>query len=155
MLNWAKKLGVKPSKHGSKQFVGNSCRTLLDHIESLIAILPQEYQIYGEVLYAFNAIRKACFGYVLEEDFEEKVKEFETLFRQLQIPVFPKAHMVMHHLVEFVNRHGPLGPFCEQSFESAHHEFSKLWKNFKREIGHHEYAQKLKAAGVDFNFVRI
>ena len=155
MLNWAKKMGVTPSKHGSKQFVGNSCRKLLEKIDSLIAILPRKFQMYGKVLKAFNDVRRATFGFELEEDFEEKVKIFEMYFKKLEIPIFPKAHQVMHHLVEFVTRHGPLGPFCEQSFESAHHEFSKVWKNFKREIGHHEYGQQLKRAGIDFNFMRI
>ena len=148
-------MGVTPSKHGSKQFVGNSCRKLLENIDSLTAKLPRKYKTYGKVLNAFNDVRHATFGFELEEGYEEKVEIFEMYFKQLEIPIFPKAHQVMHHLVEFVNRHGPLGPFCEQSFESAHHEFSKLWKNFKREIGHHEYAQQLKRAGIDFNFVRI
>ena len=155
MLIWAKKLGVTPSKHGSKQFVGNSCRKLLENIDSLTAKLPRKYKTYGKVLKAFNDVRRATFGFELEEDFEEKVKIFEMYFKDLQIPVFPKAHQVMHHLVEFVSRHGPLGPFCEQSFESAHHEFSKVWKNYKREIGHREYAQKLMSAGIDFNTMRI
>ena len=117
--------------------------------------LPRKYKTYGKVLSAFNDVRRATFGFELEEGFEEKVEIFEMYFKQLEIPIFPKAHQVMHHLVEFVNRHGPLGPFCEQSFESTHHEFSKIWKNFKREIGHHEYAAKLKAAGIDFNRMRI
>ena len=155
MLKWAKKKGVTPSKHGSKQFVGNGCRTLLDHMDSLITALPRKYKMYGKVLKSFNDVRKACFGFNLDEDFAEKIEIFEMYYKQLEIPIFPKAHHVMDHLVEFVNRHGPLGPFCEQSFESAHHEFSKLWKNYKREIGHKEYARNLMRAGIDYNNQRI
>ena len=155
MLKWAQKMGSTPSKHGSKQFNGPNCKNLLQKIDSLIEILPEEFKQYGICLKAFDDVRKATFGMMLEDGYQIKVQTFESSFKAIGIPIFPKAHVVMHHLIEFCERHGPLGPFCEQSFESAHLQFSDIWKNYKREIGHHQYAEQLKKAVIDFNSMRI
>ena len=156
VLKWAKSLNCTPGKHGSKQFDGPDCKELLDNIESLIKILKKkEHKIYGVTLEAFNRIRKASFGMELADNLEDLVEDFTVFFKKIGIPIFPKVHVIMHHLVEFTSRHGPLGPFCEQAFESAHYAFWNTWQNFKRDIGHPQYADHLKRAAIDFNNTRI
>ena len=126
VIKWANNLNCYQEKFGSKQFNGERCVTLLNNMESLIKVLPRKLKFFGKALKAFNQVRKSCFGDDLDEDYKQKIEEFESVFRSIgpDQPVFPKAHIVFHHLADFIEEHGPLGPFNEQTFEAVHYSFA-------------------------------
>ena len=53
--------------------------------------------------------RKCCFGDELRADYKEKIAAFESAFRNIgpDQPVFNKAHVVFHHLADFVEEMVP------------------------------------------------
>ena len=129
---------------------------LMNNADSLIAELPGDLKQFGRTLKKFNAVRLACFGQTLDEDYKQKIDAFEASFKRLQgMNQFLKYHIVVAHVPEFVTRYGPLGPYSEQTFESVHYEFLKVWKRYIRPKGTSDYAVQLKKAVVDFNTLRI
>ena len=125
-------------------------------MDSLIRILPRKLKWYGQALKAFNEVRLACFGQDLQTDFKEKIAKFKTSYQKLDMEVFPKIHIVFDHIGDFCDRHGPLGPYAEQSFESVHYAFAEMWKtSYKRNMDDESYPGKLLDAVVQFNTLRI
>ena len=63
-----------------------------------------------------------------------------------------KIHILVCHILPFVEHNNiSLGNYAEQCGEDVHHKFKKTWVNYKRTIGHKNYAEKLKSAVVNFN----
>ena len=159
VVNWAAGHNVFREAHGSKQFNGESCKALLNNIQSLTAALPAELKCYGQALEAFNEVRISTFGDELNGDYHLLIKKFEIAFKKIgrKAGIFPKAHIIIDHLAEFCDRHGALGPFCEQTFESVHFSFSEHMEKSKytRNMGNSNYATQLKKGILDFNALRV
>ena len=151
-------MNVTRELHGSKEFNGENVVKLMNNADSLIAELPSDLKQFGRTLKKFNAVRLACFGQTLDDDYQKKIDAFEAAFKKLpkdSMNQFPKFHVVINHVPQFCARYGPLGPYSEQTFESVHYEFLKTWKRFLRPKGTSDYAVQLKKAVVDFNTLRI
>ena len=74
---------------------------------------------------AFNDVKSACFGSVLDADYADKIQAFKRLFEQLKVQFgvreTPKLHIINTHILQFIQWTGkPLGPYSEQSTESVH-----------------------------------
>ena len=109
---------------------------------------------------AFEACNDAvtsCFGTQLADDFEEKIELFSTCYLKLNISVTPKLHAVMHHVPEFCKVKGiGLAPWSEQCSESIHHDFSKIWDNFKvKHTDHPDYGKRLLQAVCMYNGLHL
>ena len=111
------------------------------------------YHGFIEALRKFDAVVKSCFGSDLEDDYLDKIQQFQDSY--LAIPnasVTSKIHVVFHYIKDFVNRHmSPLGIYSEQVVEAAHQDFSHHRQRYKRLPSHLEYALILKNCLVDYN----
>ena len=149
---WPTSLNMKLSPYHGGMFEGNDCGKLLRNVDRLQQLAEAEsaFQVIGfiEALRKFDAVVKSCFGSDLEDDFLEKIQQFQD--SNLAIPnasVTPKINVVFHHIKDFVNRHmSPLGIYSEQVVDVAHQDFSHHWQRYKRLPFHPEYALGLKTA---------
>ena len=159
VIKWANGLNVYQEVFGSKQFNGESCVTLLNNIDSLKKKLPRKLKFFATTLKAFTEVRKCRFGDELGADYKEKIAAFESAFRNIgpDQPVFNKAHVVFHHLADFVEENGPLGQFNEQTFESVHFAFANHMETSKytRNLEHPEHGKFLLKGVIDYNQMRI
>ena len=154
---WPAALHIQPSPYHGGQFEGNECRKLLKNVDVLhqLAETNSVHQTFSiiEAFKCFNLVVEACFGFILQPDFDEKIEAFKRSY--LMIPgasVTPKVHMVFHHITDFISRKGsPLGPYSEQSVETAHQDFHQHWSRYKRDKNHPEYKEKLLNCLIDLN----
>ena len=66
---------------------------------------------------------------VLMPDFKAKINLFSNLYRQLDISVTPKVHILESHITDFYEiseEKVGLGFFSEQGFESMHHDMKVI-----------------------------
>ena len=78
-------------------------------------------------------MRAACFGYVLEDDYAEKITKFKDdymlLVNDFGVSITVKAHVLFFHVAPWILKYKmPLGPVSEQASETLHSK----WKNFIR-----------------------
>ena len=151
-----KRWNIHRQPHFSQEYNGPDCNLILENARFLTDLLREDLRIYGEVLMAFNEVRLSCFGDRLKQDYRLKINEFEESFRKLGMPVFFTAHVVFHHVADFVDEYGPLGPWSEQSFEAIHYKWMEFWEqSYKRKTEAPDYAAQLLKAVVDFNTLAI
>jgi hypothetical protein len=142
------------AKQGGK-LEGNSTRKLLKLLDSLeleLSKLSPEIYLnslpFLRTLRAFNLVVHRCFGAVLLDGWREAIGEFTLSYNGMTtwdgkpISITPKAHIVMVHVSQFLDRRGDgkgLGYFSEQSFESVHADYKLDWESVKLEIDHPDY----------------
>ena len=84
------------------------------------------------------------------------VKENAHSKQDYNLTVLWKIHILVCHILPFVEHNNiSLGNYAEQCGEAVYHKFKKTWVNYKRTIGHKNYAEKLKSAVVYVFFVSI
>lgn len=119
-------------------------------------ILPAHLKMFAVALQDFNAIRLACFGQTLANDFALHIARFQTTCQFLQLNVTPKMHALFHHVPTFCSKSGKaLGSFSEQTVESAHSDFEATWQRYRRPFNHPQYAASLLQAVVNYNLFHI
>ena len=79
---------------------------LLKNLDLLDALLPGEHYRFLTAFRAFDAVVTACFGYDLDPFYMRYLNEFEKSWMDLQIPIFPKLHVLLEHLPEELTRTG-------------------------------------------------
>ena len=127
----------------------------------LLDVLEKDVTITAAVniLPIINCLRKtslvklAVFGLELGTDISVKIEDFKSSFFSLQLytkdifyynlTVLWKMHILVCHILPFVEHNISLGNYAEQCGEAVHHKFKKTWVNYKRTIGHKNYAEKL------------
>ncbi len=82
-------------------------------------------RLYSAMLRALNEVRHCCFGNVLRCDVEGKVDDFTKKYLATGSSITSSVHQVMRHVVPFVKKHGPLGPYGEYTGENVHQAFKK------------------------------
>ena len=114
----SRRFGVFPENYMGKKLAGPACNKLLKHAEDIILYLTPDLKKYGHALKAFDLMKKACFTTVLDDDWEEKMDQFERAFRDLGISDIPKSHICLKHVKQYIHYTGkPIGYYSEQSFE--------------------------------------
>ena len=103
----------------------------------------------------------SCFGFVLDPNFGAYIAEFKTAWKVL-VDAYPdqfqfhyKIHILVCHVEVFVNRHGPLGPFSEQSGESVHCNWGSHWRDRYKNLPQFTPEERLVRAVVDLNHRRM
>ena len=141
---------IKREEYQGGSFNGNDCRKLLKNVHILEQSCP--FRGYVEAFNAFNGVVESCYSTILLDNYKQKIEEFRQKYITLKISVTPKIHAVFFHVAEFceIVQTG-LGPWSEQTAESLHHDFGQMWKNFKVDIDHPEYAKRLYDAVVMYN----
>ena len=150
---WINKLDVKREEYHGGSFNGNDSRKLLKNIKILEDLAPPKFKRYIDTSKTFNEVAHACCGKTLSSDYQEKIKRFRISYRRLKISITPKVHSVCFHISEFCElvKMG-LGPWGEQTCESIHSDFKKIWENYKiKSTEHGDYAQRLLDAIINYN----
>ena len=148
---------MKPYHGGT--FQGNECKTLLENLDFLQNLAEKhgnfEAIAFVDTFRAFNSVRKSCFGTELADNFKQALSDFRSSVLSLQmfgLSITPKIHMVIHHVEDWVTRHGqPLGQVSEQAGESVHSAFRKHMENFKVSPLNPKFGQTLLRTVVSFS----
>ena len=150
---WMKTLHIKREEYHGGAYNGNDSRKLLKNVNILKQSCPSPFKGYVDAFNAFDEVVMSCYGTVLQQNYKQKIEEFQKKYLNLKVSVTPKLHAVFFHVAEFCNMVGTgLGPWSEQTAESLHHDFNEIWKNFEvRKIEHPEYAKRLLDAVVMYN----
>ena len=84
---------VKESYYG-KKLNGPNLSKLLRFAPELTDYLPDDLKKFGLALQALDKVKKACFSMTLDKDWEKYHTEFIDSFNKLEIPMFPKLHIL-------------------------------------------------------------
>ena len=131
MEDWVIDTDVSAAGYWQGTFEGNPCKALLENIGFLERAAVPFTTPYINVLKSFNAVRAACFGYVLEDDYAEKITKFRDdymiLVNDFGVSIIVKAHVLFFHVAPWILKYKmPLGPVSEQASETLHSK----WKRF-------------------------
>ena len=139
---------------GGMSFEGNQARKVLKSVDKLERDIQNNLDFgtvlkclpFTECLRKFDKVIDSCFGQELDDTFEEKIAEFSSSYRSLDISITTKVHVVETHIVQFLRLKsfvGGLGFFSEQANESVHHDFKLEWEKVKVSQDNPEYMTKL------------
>lgn len=156
-FTWAKLCNVERDvTNGGTGFNGNSCKSLLNKTDILRSICPLSCLKYVQVLDDFHSVVKACFGQVLDDEFQTHIDKFKKSFLDLEVSVTPKVHAIFFHVPQFCSkRQESLGFYSEQAMEAVHFEFKIFWNKHKVHDSHPSYPQKLLKTVCEFNAFHI
>ena len=96
-------------------------------------VLDDNLHIFGDCMESLEKVRKACFGYSLDQNYKETIEDFKsdwmTLNFEFGIPFTTKVHIICDHLEDFIERQKkPLGEFSEEVVEAAHQRLDQIWQ---------------------------
>ena len=151
---WARKppRSIVHEKYFGNKLNGPNCDNLHKYAGELTQFLPNEMKKFGIALSSFGKVKKACFGMVLDDNWEQVLEEFLNSYDALGIGYTPKCHVLAVHVAQFIKATGSsLGKFTEQPFEALHADFKKVWRNYKRVRNNKTYPTQLCACVVAYN----
>lgn len=176
--DWSDALGIRPAKQHGGEFIGNHCDKLLNNLDLLRTMLTNANALsfcepIVSAMEAFRAVKSACFGMVLDPGYELTIKRFGEAWAKTGMSFTPKIHAILVHVPQFLKAKAEehdqfqedmgvepafrtpflrgLGHWSEQASESVHSEFQSIWKNYKRDLTHQEYPERLESCVVAFN----
>ena len=89
VYKWANEKHIAPLKYFGGALDGPNCERLLNSIDcaknSLSSIVPEKFQPFVNCLRIFAKVKHACFGTVLQTDWNVHIDEFEKAYRPLDI----------------------------------------------------------------------
>ena len=155
--DWPKSLYIIKEDYHGQCFEGNECSRLLEHLDMLQNMLPEELQPFYDCFVAFRDVMYACFGFTLDAAYHEKVTNFAACYEKLKLSITTKVHVLIRHVPEFIAKHQkPLGHFCEQVVEQCHSKFDRLFTHYKiKDINHPNYMNNFFRAILHFNSSHI
>ena len=150
---------IRKKKQGKSSLEGNQSREFLKKVDQLEeAFITADVEVKGQPyiasLRSFNQVVEQCFEVELKDGYMESIRMFETKYRELNISITPKVHMVFSHIEDFLrvkNESAGLGFWCEQAFESCHHDFKTEWDKVKVDSNHPAFGVRLKTAVSSYN----
>ena len=150
---WIKNLHIKREEYHGGAFNGNDSRKLLKNVSMLEEMVPEKLKGFVNAFRAFDQVVQSCYSKILAEDYKEKILEFKECYTKLGISVTPKVHAIIHHIPDFCDmKKMGLAPWSEQTAESIHSDFNKVWSNFiVRDTDNPEYGKRLLEAIVTYN----
>ena len=107
-VKWPAALHIQLSPYHEGQFDGNECRKLLKNAGVLqqlpyTNLVPNIFHII-EAFKSFNLVVKACFGFILQPDFAERIENFKRCYLMITgASVTPKIHTVFYHIKDFIS----------------------------------------------------
>merc|ERR1711963_465552 len=136
VAEWVKHANVSAVGYWGGHFLGNQLRDLFEDVGFLEGFLGTEplLQPYIVAIKAFDAVREACMGMVLDENYAEIINKFKMYYLQLgedfKFPFTVKGHDVIYHYIEWLDKWKvPLGLVSEQTGECFHKAFNKFIDN--------------------------
>ena len=163
-------LNITETYHrGKKGLNGNACKKLIENATLFIIkskALPNSCDkakivAAAKTMSLFNNMVNSYFGQLVEEGWEQDVKDFCAAYRALVgISYPPKFHLVEGRLVQFLKRRWSLdnsykGFGSEQPVEALHHKFEEHFDSYKVGRMHEDYGNRLLDAVLSWNSRRI
>ena len=132
---------------------GNECRSLLNNLDVLDALLPDEHYAYLTAFKAFDAVVTSCFGYDLDPCYLTYIRAFENAWLDLKLPITPKVHVLIEHLEEDLKRYGHGTALLNESAgEAIHADFDTFYRGFiVKDLSATAYTKKLLQAVQIYN----
>ncbi len=132
----ADQLGIARKEYHGESFEGRQCSKLLYCSAFLKEVFPPSDPPLVECLEAFHRVVIGVFGQLLDPVFENDIITFEEKFMgamQTHNPrMTSKAHMLIHHVPEYVRCTGiQLGSTSERAPKSQHTIFDIFYHRFK------------------------
>ena len=94
---------------------GPHCRRLLYKLDQLMEIVPLEHEDIVECLFYFLDVCVACFSEELHPGYAFKIAKWFNKYKELNISVTPKVHLLGIHVPQFLAFYGKaMGIFSEQ-----------------------------------------
>ena len=162
MNELAKVLNIIKDDYQGQTFEGNACKTILANTDIMRIFLEvndkEDYVPFIDTLESFEEVVETCFGFVYNENFEEKIELFEKKWMHLKqnfnITIPNKCHIIFTHVKEFIFvKKIPLGHLSEQVVEATHSKWIQLWESsFKiRNLDSQLYGERLLSCLLMFN----
>ena len=133
IIEVAIKLGTVRDDYFGGNFEGNETRKLLENTHMIREVLEDNLHIFVDCMESLQKLRKSCFGFTLDENYKQCIKDFEDDWKQLNfefgVAIPNKCHIIFEHLEDFIERHKkPLGEFSEEVVEAAHQRLDQIWQ---------------------------
>lgn len=148
-------------------------KTLLNQIyesSNVPASRKELVELYVTALQRFNSVVHSCFGTKLEKGWRKELTEFESAINEIfkfvkkhkyklrsisptpPTRYTPKMHILFEHAPRWIEiTNVGLGSYSEQSFETAHHDFFKVWEKYKvGELTNPNYGKQLLRSVLQF-----
>ena len=114
----------KEAYHGG-ELTGEHCDMVMDKIEKLEEIYPDEHKSIIDGFKATQMVNKSLCGRVLKENWKESLASFEEnilfLHGKYSLSITPKLHILMDHVGDYIEMTGkPLGYISDQTVEKCH-----------------------------------
>lgn len=157
---WATRLYVKRKKYHGKTFEGPQCKKMLNNLDTLKDLIKGEKgklsaicEKYVLAFEALDSVVSACFGQFLDPSYPRALSDFQRCYLDLGISVTTKAHYMLEHVDEYIQREGVgLGWFSEQTAEAIHADLKKKWNHYKvLDTKSEVYHQNYLAATLSYN----
>ena len=154
---FSKKLGIVRDNFNNKDYNGPHCEKVLKNLKQLEEIVEEKYKPFVDCLSALKEVKNACFGPVLDPNYQTAIDNFEntwnTIYIDFGIWFTNKAHVIISHIPQAIERTGrSLYLSSEQVVEATHAQFDKFWRNFKvRDLESESHGKRLLKCVVFFN----
>ena len=153
---FCKNHGITGTVNGPKRgLIGGEANKLCLLSDEVFKVLPSTAKCFATALKKLKYVQDACLGLTLFGNWRDKIREFETAYKDLHISMIDKCHILVHDVPRFLDRPNakPLGYWTEQQFESVHADYCTTFHNFKvpRDPENPNFGPKLLGSIVHYN----
>ena len=121
-----------------KTLEGNQCSALISKYDILERVAENharpDIAVFVTAFKNLNAVKNACFGLKLDENFEEIIDDFRDALVALgemhDVNITPKFHIICIHVKQYCKMTNMSLRVNEQSLEASHKKFTKLLLRF-------------------------
>ena len=144
---WAKYSNAPRNPYHGGVFEGNGCKSLVDNVDYLQMLLekaPNKDTDFAlsiiDVLRKFKQVRHSCFGKELLPDYASDLHKYSEALDHLVskhgVSIILKNHIAKYHVTKWCEKNQVgLGARSEQTAESVHKKFSRLWHERYKSLG--------------------
>jgi hypothetical protein len=147
---WRSSLGVIKDPYFGEMFNGNSCHILVKNTEKIIALCRTRIEVstckpFQQALFHFGRLMSFLCKQTESSTLHTELTNFISAFDSTGCRVTNKVHVVLHHLVPFYEASKfNLSVLTEQSHESLHKDFERIWSQNKvKDESKEQYGTKL------------
>ena len=115
---------------------GNQCSKLVENYGILenLAVGRADIRPFIRIFKALNAVKLACYGLKLDENYVAIINEFQTALEKLdemhKCSITPKFHMICIHVKQYCQMTNKSLQLNEQALESSHSRFRTIVQRF-------------------------
>ena len=157
---WPASLHLHKESYHGQGYEGNECSKMLSNTHLLYEILASSNALpqgmpFIRVFETYSSVNQLFHEDQVDiRDLEAAVFSFREAWKESQMSLTTKVHIVICHLVDFVKMKGGknMRLYSAQSHESAHVEFMKTCQKYRvKESSNPNYKNQLFRAICDYN----